>query len=82
MSALVNLNSILIKKILNSYTIFLKYYFFKFMDKKSSYMATDLDYSLDLFRTYLSFIEKNWNNLPGRPTVVFVITKDIYGIFD
>jgi phosphorylase kinase alpha/beta subunit len=51
-----------------------------FMDNKSFYMATDLDYSLDLFRTYLSFIEKNWNNLPGRPTVVFVITKDIYGL--
>ena len=42
-------------------------------------MASDLDYSLDLFRTYVSFIERNWNNIPGRPTVVFVITKEIYG---
>ena len=50
------------------------------MDHKSFYLASDIDYSLDLFRTYLAFIEKNWNNIPGRPTVVFLITKEIYGI--
>jgi phosphorylase kinase alpha/beta subunit len=49
-----------------------------FMDHKSFYLATDLDFSLDLFRTYVSFIERNWNNIPGRPTVVFLITKEIY----
>lgn len=50
-----------------------------FMDRKSFYLASDIDYTLDLFRTYLAFIEKNWNNIPGRPTVCFVITKEIYG---
>jgi hypothetical protein len=50
------------------------------MDHKSFYLASDIDYSLDLFRTYVAFIEKNWNNIPGRPTVVFLITKEIYGI--
>lgn len=50
------------------------------MDFKNFYLATDLDYSLDLFRTYVAFIEKNWNNITGRPTVVFVVTKEIYGI--
>jgi phosphorylase kinase alpha/beta subunit len=47
-------------------------------DHKSFYLANDIEYSLDLFRTYVAFIEKNWNNMPGRPTVIFVITKDIY----
>ncbi len=49
------------------------------MDIKSFYLASDIEYSLDLFRTYVAFIEKNWNNLPGRPTVVFLITQSIYG---
>lgn len=49
------------------------------MDHKSFYLASDIDYSLDLFRTYVAFIERNWNNIPGRPTVVFVISKEIYG---
>ncbi|CAF0780748.1 unnamed protein product [Brachionus calyciflorus] len=49
-----------------------------FMDHKSFYMASDIDFTLDSFRTYVSFIERNWNNIPGRPTVVFVITKEIY----
>ena len=38
------------------------------MDFKNFYLATDIDYSLDLFRTYIAFIEKNWNNITGRPT--------------
>lgn len=38
------------------------------MDFKNFYLATDIDYSLDLFRTYISFIEKNWLNITGRPT--------------
>lgn len=49
------------------------------MDHKSFYLASDIDFTLDSFRTYLSFIERNWNNIPGRPTVVFVVTKEIYG---
>ena len=49
-----------------------------FLDHKSFYLANDLDYSLDLFRTYVAFVERNWNNIPGRPTVVFVITNEIY----
>ena len=49
------------------------------MDHKSFYLASDIDYSLDLFRTYVAFIERNWNNIPGRPTIVFLITKEIYG---
>ena len=49
------------------------------MDHKSFYLASDLNYSLDLFRTYIAYIEKNWNNLPGRPCVVFVITNEICG---
>lgn len=51
----------------------------KFMDHKSFYLASDLDYTLDLFRTYVAFIEKNWNNIPGRPMIVFLITNEIYG---
>ena len=38
------------------------------MDFKNFYLATDIDYSLDLFRTYIAFIEKNWNNITGRST--------------
>ena len=49
-----------------------------FLDHRSFYLANDLDYSLDLFRTYVAFVERNWNNIPGRPTVVFVITNEIY----
>lgn len=48
------------------------------MDSKTNYLASDIEYTLDLFRTYIAFIEKNWNNIPGRPTVVFLITKDLY----
>lgn len=51
------------------------------MDHKSFYLASDLDYTLDLFRTYVAFIEKNWNNIPGRPMIVFLITNEIYGQF-
>ena len=51
------------------------------MDHKSFYLASDIEYSLDLFRTFVAFIEKNWNNIPGRPTVVFLITSEIYGKF-
>lgn len=53
-----------------------------FMDNKSFYLATDLEYSLDLFRTFLQVIEKNWVGISGRPTVVFVITKDIYNVHE
>lgn len=49
------------------------------MDHKAFYLASDLDYSLDLFRTYIAFIGKNWNNIPGRPIIVFLITNEIYG---
>lgn len=38
------------------------------MDFKNFYLATDIEYALDLFRTYVAFIEKNWNNITGRPT--------------
>lgn len=48
------------------------------MDVKNFYLATDIEYFLDLFRTYIAFIERNWNNITGRPTVVFVVTKGIY----
>jgi len=49
------------------------------MDYKSFYLASDIDYSLDLFRAYVSFIERNWNNIPGRPTIIFLITKELFG---
>ncbi len=49
------------------------------MDHKSFYLASDLDYSLDLFRTYIEFIDKNWSNIPGRPLIVFLITNEMYG---
>ncbi len=52
----------------------------KFMDRKSFYLANDIDFALDSFRTYISFVEKSWKvtNIPGRPTVVFLITNEIY----
>jgi hypothetical protein len=48
------------------------------MDHKTFYLASDIEYTLDCFRTYVAFIERHWNNIPGRPTVVFLITKEIY----
>ena len=46
------------------------------MDFKNFYLATDIDYSLDLFRTYIAFIEKNWNNITGRPTGIIYFWKN------
>lgn len=49
-----------------------------FMDTRLYYLAADIDFVLDLFRTYIAFISRNWNNIPGRPIVVFLITQEIY----
>ncbi|CAF0915912.1 unnamed protein product [Adineta steineri] len=48
-----------------------------FMDQNTFYLASDIDYILDRFRTYISFLNKNWNNITGRPVVVIVLRSDI-----
>jgi hypothetical protein len=47
------------------------------MDQHTFYLASDIDYIIDRFRTYLSFLNKNWNNITGRPVVVVVLRADI-----
>jgi hypothetical protein len=48
------------------------------MDQMSFYLASDIDYILDRFRTYISFLNKNWNNITGRPVVVVVLRSDLF----
>lgn len=47
------------------------------MDQLSFYLASDLDYIIDRFRNYISFLNKNWNNITGRPVVVIVLRGDL-----
>lgn len=47
------------------------------MDQHTFYLASDMDYIIDRFRTYLSFLNKNWNNITGRPVVVVVLRSDL-----
>lgn len=44
------------------------------------YLASDIDYIIDRFRTYISFLNKNWNNITGRPVVVVVLRSDLIDI--
>ena len=46
----------------------------------SFYLASDLDYIIDRFRNYISFLNKNWNNITGRPVVVIVLRGDLIDI--
>ena len=50
------------------------------MDQHTFYLASDIDYILDRFRTYLSFLNKNWNNITGRPVVVIVVRSDLVDV--
>ena len=50
------------------------------MDQHTFYLASDMDYILDRFRTYISFLNKNWNNITGRPVVVVVLRSDLIDI--
>lgn len=47
------------------------------MDQQSFYLASDIDYIIDRLRTYISFLNKNWNNITGRPVVVVILRSDI-----
>jgi hypothetical protein len=47
------------------------------MDQLTFYLASDIDYIIDRFRTYISFLNKNWNNITGRPVVVLVLRSDL-----
>jgi phosphorylase kinase alpha/beta subunit len=47
------------------------------MDQHTFYLASDIDYIIDRFRTYISFLNKNWNNITGRPVVVVVLRSDL-----
>ena len=50
------------------------------MDQQTYYLASDVDYIIDRFRTYISFLNKNWNNITGRPVVVIVLREDLIDI--
>ncbi|CAF3039481.1 unnamed protein product [Rotaria socialis] len=51
-----------------------------FMDQHTFYLASDIDYIIDRFRTYIAFLNRNWNNITGRPVVVFVLRSDIIDV--
>ncbi|CAF0777069.1 unnamed protein product [Didymodactylos carnosus] len=51
-----------------------------FMDQRAFYLASDLDYILDHFRTYLAFINKHWNNITGRPVVATVLRASLFDV--
>ena len=50
------------------------------MDQRTFYLASDIDYILDRFRTHISFLNKNWNNITGRPVVVLILGSDLFGV--
>ena len=50
------------------------------MDQHTFYLASDIDYIIDRFRTYISFLNKNWNNITGRPVVVVVLRSDLVDV--
>ena len=50
------------------------------MDQHTFYLASDIDYIIDRFRTYISFLNKNWNNITGRPVVVLVLRADLIDV--
>ncbi|CAF5146867.1 unnamed protein product, partial [Rotaria magnacalcarata] len=51
-----------------------------FMDQHTFYLASDIDYIIDRFRTYIAFLNRNWNNITGRPVVVFVLRSDLIDV--
>ncbi|CAF2853682.1 unnamed protein product [Rotaria sp. Silwood2] len=51
-----------------------------FMDQNTFYLASDIDYIIDRFRTYISFLNRSWNNITGRPVVVFILRSDLMDV--
>ena len=50
------------------------------MDQQTFYLASDIDYIIDCFRTHISFLNRSWNNITGRPVVVVSLRSDLVDI--